>query len=106
MDNQELKLKFDEIQKNIEKAKLNNQDLKELLKEKYNLLKIGFERIKKEASLPEFDKNPEKYSTLLSYVNTMKQTAKECGLSLSETEALEISIKEEMKKNNLDWLLQ
>ena len=105
MDNQELKIKFDEVQKKIETAKANKQDVKSLLKEKYDLLKIGFARIKRETSSEEFDKNPKKYSTLLSYVNTMKETAKEAEISLSESETLEKDVIEEMKKNNLDWLL-
>ena len=105
MNNQELKIKFDEVQNKIADARKNNQDVKVLLKEKYELLKIGFARIKRETSSEKFDKNPKKYSTLLSYVNTMKETAKEGGISLSEAETLEKDIKAEMKKNNLDWLL-
>ena len=35
----------------------------------------------------------------------MKDVATEAGLDLNETQSLENSIKEEMKKNNLDWLL-
>ena len=106
MDNKELKVKFDDVQSKIETAKNNNQDIKPLLNEKYELLKIAFARIKRETSSEEFDKNPKKYSTLLSYVNTMKETAKEADISLSEAEALEKDVVEEMKKNNLDWLLQ
>ena len=105
MDNQELKVKFDELQQKIEVSKSNNQDIKPLLKEKYDLLKIGFARIKRETSSAEFDKNPKKYSTLLSYVNTMKDIATEAGITLEEAEAMEKDIIAEMKKNNLDWLL-
>ena len=106
MDNQELKIKFEEVQKSIETAKAENKDVSELLKTKYELLKTGFERIRKETSDSKFDKNPQKYSTLLSYLKTMKKTAAEAGLSTDETNALEESVKAEMKKNNLDWLLQ
>lgn len=105
MDNQELKLKFDEIQAKITDAKSKNIDATQYLKEKYNLLKLGYARILRETSAPDFDKNPKKYSTLLSYVNTMKATAKEAGMDLSEAEALETEIKTQMKNNNLDWLL-
>lgn len=105
MDNQQLKAKFEELNNNIAKAKQNGQDIKDLLKEKYELLKIGFARIRRETSDEKYNKNPNKYSTLLSYINTMKEIANEAGMPLIEVIALENDVKEEMKKNNLDWLL-
>ena len=106
MDNQELKVKFDEVQGKIENAKAANQDVKALLQEKYDLLKVAYKKIKAETSAPEFDKNPKKYSTLLSYIKTMKETAKEAGMTTLEADKLEDDVKAKMKKNNLDWLLQ
>ena len=105
MDNQQLKEKFEQVNNNIEKAKQAGQDVKALLKEKYELLKIGFARIKRETVEEKFDKNPKKYSTLLSYLNTMKETANEAGMPLIEVLALEKDVHEEMKKNDLSWLL-
>ena len=105
MDNQELKLKFEEVNNQIEQGKKENKDVTELLKVKYELLKIGFARIKRDTMDASFDKNPKKYSTLLSYLNSMKKVADEINLSHSEVESLEKDILEEMKKNNLDWLL-
>ena len=105
MDNQQLKEKFDNVNKNIEKAKQAGLDVKPILKEKYELLKIGFARIKRETLDEKFNKNPKKYSTLLSYLNTMKETANEAGLPLIEILALEKDVHDEMKKNDLDWLL-
>lgn len=105
MDNKQLKEKFEQIKNNIETAKQNGQDVKPLLKAKYELLKIGFARIKRETLDEKYDKNPKKYSTLLSYLNTMKETANEAGMPLIEVLALQKDIEEEMKKNDLDWLL-
>lgn len=105
MDNQELKIKFEENKQKLETARTNGQDVKALLKEKYELLKIGFARIKRETVEEKFDKNPKKYSTLLSYVNTMKETANEAGMPLIEVLALEKDVKDEMEKNDLGWLL-
>ena len=105
MDNQELKLKFEEVKKQIEQGRKENKDISELLRVQYELLKIGFARIKRDTSDVRFDKNPEKYSTLLSYLNTMKGIAKEIPIPQMEINALENELKAEMKKNNLDWLL-
>ena len=105
MDNQQLKVRFDELNSRIDIARKNGQDVKILLREKYEMLKIGFARIKRETSEEKYDDNPKKYSTLLAYLNSMKEIAKEAGLPLIEVLALESDIKEEMKKNNLDWLL-
>ena len=105
MDNNELKLKFEKVQKELDASKAENKDVSALLKEKYELLKIGYEKIKNETASSEFDKNPKKYSTLLSYINTMKETAKEGGMPSDEVIVFENEVKEEMKKNNLDWLL-
>ncbi len=105
MDNQELKLKFEEVKNKIEQGRKENKDVSELLRVQYELLKIGFARIKRDTSEPQFDKNPRKYSTLLSYLNTMKDIAKEIPIPQMEITALENELKAEMKKNNLDWLL-
>lgn len=105
MDNQELKIKFEENKNEIEKAKSLNQDISQLLKTKYDLLKIGFEKIQEGTSGEEFNKNPKKYSTLLSYVNSMKKIVEEINIPDNEVILLENEIKEEMKKNQLDWLL-
>lgn len=105
MNNQQLKEKFEQINTNIDKLKQMGQDVKPLLKEKYELLKIGFARIKRETFDEKFDKNPKKYSTLLSYLNSMKETANEAGMPLIEVLALEKDVHDEMKKNDLDWLL-
>ena len=105
MDNQELKLKFEEVKNQIEKFKQEGKDTAELLKVKYDLLKVGFERIKERTSDESFDKNPKKYSTLLSYLNSMKEIAQEINLPLNEINTFKSNIVEEMKKNNLDWLL-
>ena len=105
MDNQQLKERFEQINANIEAIKQTGQDVKPLLKEKYELLKIGFARIKRETLDEKFDKNPKKYSTLLSYLNTMKETANEAGMPLIEVLALEKDVHDEMKKNDLDLLL-
>lgn len=61
--------------------------------------------ILKKKDSQEFSKNPRKYSTLMSYVNTMKKTAQEAKMPLDEVIFLEKEIKEEMGKNNLGWLL-
>ena len=105
MDNNELKTKYEEIKTKIEQARKENKNVSELLKVQYELLKIGFARIKRDTMGAQFDNNPKKYSTLLSYLNTMKEIAKEIPLNQNEINALEKDIFEEMKKNNLDWLL-
>ena len=105
MDNQELKIKFEEIENKLKQARSQNEDVTELLKVKYELLKIGFARIKRDTMDSSFDKNPKKYSTLLSYLNTMKAVATEINMPQNEISSLENDIYEEMKKNNLDWLL-
>ena len=105
MDNQQLKVRFDELNNRIEEAKQNGLDTKPLLREKYEMLKIGYARIKRETFDEKYNENPKKYSTLLSYLNTMKDVANEAGMSLIEVLALEKDVKEEMKKNNIDWLL-
>ena len=105
MDNQELKLKFEEVKSKIEQGRKENKDVSELLKMQYELLKIGFARIKRDTTDAQFDKNPKKYATLLSYLNTMKDIAKEIPIPQMEINALENDVKAEMKKNNIDWLL-
>ena len=105
INNQELKIKFEENKVAIEKAKSLNQDTTALLKTKYDLLKLGFLAIKNKTQGEEFDKNPKKYSTLMSYINNMKQVAKEAKMPLDDVETLENDVKSEMKKNNLDWLI-
>ena len=105
MDNQELKIKFDEIQRKIDAVQKNSDDLLPLLKEKYELLKIGFNKIKNETSGSEFNTNPKKYSTLLSYINTMKDVALQAGISFDEINSMEAEILTLMKSNNMDWLL-
>lgn len=105
MDNQELKIKFEENKNAIEKAKSLNQDISQLLKTKYDLLKIGFEKIKQGTSGDNFNQNPRKYSTLLSYINSMKKITEETNMSDNEVKLLENEVIEEMKKNNLNWLL-
>ena len=105
MDNNELKTKYEEIKNQIEQARKDNKDVSELLKTQYELLKIGFARIKRDTMGTKFDANPQKYSTLLSYLNTMKEIAIEIPISQNEVTALENDVIEEMKKNNLDWLL-
>ena len=106
MDNQELKIKFEQVQAQIDETKLKGLDVTQYLKEKYNLLKEAYTKIAKETSSPDFDKNPKKYSTLLSYIKSMKETAKEAGMTTLEVDTFENNIKLEMKKNNLDWLLK
>ena len=106
MNNQELKFKFEEVKNKIEQGRKENKDVSELLRTQYELLKIGFARIKRDTMSPQYDKNPEKYSTLLSYLNTMKEIAKEIPIPQIEINALENDVKTEMKRNDLDWLLQ
>ena len=106
MDNQELKLKFEENKNKLEKAKMMNEDTTSLLQEKYSLLKIAYARIKARTSDESLDANPKKYSTLLSYINSMREVATELNLPMQELNLLQSDIENEMKKNNLDWLLQ
>lgn len=105
MDNKELKIKYDEVLKKIDSYKKENKDISDLLKIKYELLKIGYARIRRDTMDSNFDKNPKKYSTLLSYLNTMKEVSKEINMSQNEVQALENEVKNEMKKNGLGWLL-
>ena len=105
-NNQELKIKFEENKIAIEKARSLNQDTTALLKTKYDLLKLGYLAIKNKTEDEKFAQNPRKYSTLLSYINTMKQTAQEAKMPLDEVLKLETEIKAEMDKNKLGWLLK
>lgn len=105
MNKTELKNKFDEIQAKLKEAEDKKQDLTKLLTEKYNLLKEGFEKIKEATSDENFDKNPRKYSMLLSYVNSMKKIAEKINLPDEDVKFMEKELLSEMENNNLSWLL-
>lgn len=105
MNNEELKIKYNKVNQEISLGKLNNKDITDLLKIKYELLKIGFFKIKDNTISSEFDNNPKKYSTLLSYINMMKEISNEISSFNTEISHLEEGVIAEMKKNKLEWLL-
>ena len=105
MDNNELKIKSIAVQQKIDAGRAKGENVEPYLKEKMELLKIGYEKLSEQLKDEKYEKNPRKYSTLLSYVNTMKNIADEIKLPKDEINAMEEDVKAQMAKNNLAWLL-
>ena len=106
MDNNELKVKSIAVQQKIDNGRAKGENVEPYLKEKMELLQIGYKKLSEQLQDDKFEKNPKKYSTLLSYINTMRNIADEINLPKDNINAMEEDVKAEMKKNNLDWLLQ
>ncbi len=106
MDNNELKIKFDTIQKQIDTKRANGENVDTLLAEKIELLQIGYKKLFEQLQEEKFEKNPKKYSTLLSYLNSIKSIQEELKKSTEETDSEINKIEELMKKAGLGWLLQ
>ena len=77
MDNNELKIKFSEVTKQIDEAKARGEVPSQLLREKMELLQIGYKKLSESLQEDKFERNPKKYSTLLSYLNNIKEVQKE-----------------------------
>ncbi len=105
MDNQELKVAFDEINKKIEAAKASGSDTKSLMQEKARLLKIGYDKISELTQGEEYAKNPRKYSKELSFLNNIKRVLSEINEPTQEIEKLIEETYSKMRENGLGWLL-
>ena len=105
MDNQELKIAFDEVNKKIEEEKARGNDTKPLMQEKVRLLKIGYDKISELTQGEEYAKNPRKYSKELSFLNTIKNILNEIQEPTEEIENLINSTYEKMRENGLGWIL-
>ena len=105
MDNKELKIKFSEVTKQINEAKAKGEVPSQLLREKMELLQIGYKKLSESLQEDKFERNPRKYSTLLSYLNNIKEVQKEISLPCDETDREISKIHQEMDKAGLGWLL-
>ena len=105
MDNNELKIKFSEITKQIDVAKAKGEDSSQLLREKMELLQIGYQKLSDSLKEDKYERNPRKYSTLLSYLNSIKEVQKEINVPQDETDREISNIHQEMDKAGLSWLL-
>ena len=106
MDNNELKIKSLNLNSQIDKARANGENITPLLKEKIELLKIGYQKLSENLKEDKYDKNPKKYSTLLSYLNNIKKIQGEIGIAQTETDQEISKIHSQMDKAGLGWLLK
>jgi hypothetical protein len=105
MDNQELKIAFDEVNKKINEAKAAGNDTKELMQEKARLLKIGYDKISELTKGEEYARNPRKYSKELSFLNNIKKVLNEINEPTREIEKLINDTYLKMRENGLGWIL-
>ncbi len=106
MDNNELKIKSTEVSRRIVLGRQKGEDVSPLLREKMELLKIGYEKLSNQLQDDKFEKNPRKYSTLLAYQNNIKNIQEELNISTDETNKEINNIHQMMEKAGLAWLLQ
>ena len=106
MDNNELKVKFDNVQKRIVACKSKGEDVAPLMKEKMELLQIGYKKLSEQLTEDKFEKNPKKYSTLLQYLNNIKVIQAELNIPQNETDSEIQKIHNQMDKAGLGWLLK
>lgn len=105
MDNKELKIKSTDVAVRIEQARKKGEDVTPLLREKMELLQIGYKKLSESLKEDKFEKNPKKYSTLLSYLNNIKKIQQEINLPQDETDKEISNIHAEMNRVGLGWLL-
>ena len=105
MDNQELKIAFDEINKKIDEAKSAGRDTKSLMQEKARLLRIGYDKISELTKGREYAQNPRKYAQELSFLNNIKKVLNEISEPTQEIEKLINDTYAKMKENGLGWIL-
>ena len=105
MDNNELKIKSIEVQQKIDKCRTNGENPAPYLKEKIELLEIGYKKLSEQLQDDKFEKNPKKYSTLLSYQNNIKNLQQELQLPTQNTDNEIAKIEAQMQKAGLGWLL-
>ena len=106
MDNNELKIKSTEVSRRIELGRQKGEDVSPLLKEKMELLKIGYKKLSEQLTDDKYEKNPRKYSTLLAYQNNIKNIQEELKISTDKTNQEISNIHQMMEKAGLAWLLQ
>ena len=105
MDNKELKIKSTDVAVRIKEARKNGEDVTPLLREKMELLQIGYKKLFESLKEDKFERNPKKYSTLLSYLNNIKDIQKEINLPQDETDREISNIHAQMDRVGLGWLL-
>ena len=93
MDNNELKVKSIAVQQKIDNGRAKGENVEPYLKEKMELLQIGYKKLSEQLQDDKFEKNPKKYSTLLSYINTMRNIADEINLPKDNINAMEEDVK-------------
>ena len=101
----ELATQFDELQKKIKEKQQKGDDVTELLYKKIELLSQAYDRLYLVLQDEKYNRNPRKYSTLVSYLNTIKGVQLELGLSTDETEVKIHSVENQMRKSGLGWIL-
>ena len=106
MDNNQLKIKSTDVSRRIELGRQKGEDVSPLLREKMELLKIGYEKLSNELQDDKYEKNPRKYSTLLAYQNNIKNIQEELNIPTNETNQEINNINQMMEKAGLAWLLQ
>jgi hypothetical protein len=106
MDNNELKIRSTDVSRRIELGRQKGEDVSPLLREKIELLKIGYEKLSNQLRDDQFEKNPKKYSTLLAFQNNIKKIQEELNVPTSETDKEINNIHKMMEKAGLAWLLQ
>ena len=105
MDNNELKIRSTDVTIRINEARKKGEDVTPLLREKMELLQIGYKKLSEALKEDKFEKNPKKYSTLLSYLKNIKDIQQEINLPQDETDKEISNIHAEMDKAGLGWLL-
>ena len=106
MDNNELKIKSTEVSRRIELGRQKGEDVSPLLREKMELLQIGYKKLAEQLQDDKYEKNPRKYSTLLAFQNNIKNIQQELNISTDETNKEISNIHQMMGKAGLAWLLQ
>ena len=106
MDNNELKIKSTDVSRRIELGRQKGEDVSALLKEKMELLQIGYKKLSEQLTDDKYEKNPRKYSTLLAFQNNIKNIQEELNIPTNETNQEINNIHQMMEKVGLAWLLQ
>ena len=104
-DKDELTIRYKELQKQIQEQQQNGEDITVLLREKIDLLTQYYHRLSDALQDKKYEKNPRKYSTLVSYLNTIKKIQIELNESTQETEKEILSVETEMRNAGLGWIL-
>lgn len=104
MENEELKLAYEKVMKDLKEAEINGQDTTEILKSQINLLKAGYKKLSELTEDEKFDTNPKKYSSLLAYLNNIEKVLIKLNEPTDEIIAERQKIEDKMQDVGLGWL--